>query len=328
MKKVQYRYCNLFNRQPRMVVVQIVLFQSLLVGQFNLQHHYDFGRGIFTSTAEFFFVDNHGSTFGFADINHDSHHYSKKGATDVYFEVARYFALPWMNKNLSFTLQYNDGAIFFPLSDTSLLSAVQRSWLGASATPSRWRGLFCPPMRWCVTSRTTVISPISWRWCGSTRSVTGFQAWGTWISGTQIETARSSWLQNLSCCIRLGRWRWAWKWRLRATFPEHGISLKNTLTETASRQKGNSGSCLPSLWSIRFRARGPPSNRVTPLRWQPVKVWKRYLNVWQASCLPASGVDCPTKFYEFLKLINQSCPAPPWITNSFFRSNRINAPKK
>ncbi len=117
-------------RQPRMVVVQIVILQSLLVGQFNLQHHYDFGRGIFTSTAEFFFVDNHGSTFGFADINHDSHHYDKKGATDVYFEVARYFALPWMNKNLSFTLQYNDGAIFFPLTAISLLSAVQRSWLG------------------------------------------------------------------------------------------------------------------------------------------------------------------------------------------------------
>ena len=113
-----------------MVVVQIVILQSLLVGQFNLQHHYDFGRGIFTSTAEFFFVDNHGSTFGFADINHDSHHYDKKGATDVYFEVARYFALPWMNKNLSFTLQYNDGAIFFPLTAISLLSAVQRSWLG------------------------------------------------------------------------------------------------------------------------------------------------------------------------------------------------------
>jgi len=122
---------NFLCRHAGTVVVQIVLLlQSLLLAQFNLQHHYDFGRGIFTSTAEFFFVDDHGSTFGFADINHDSHHYDKRGATDVYFEVARYFTAPWMNNNLSFTLQYNDGAIFFPESDSSLLSAVQRSWLG------------------------------------------------------------------------------------------------------------------------------------------------------------------------------------------------------
>ena len=114
----------------RITIGFLLISHTSLPGQFNLQHHYDIGRRIFTSTAEFFFVDNLGSTFGFTDINYDSYHYSKQGATDMYYEVARYFKTPWINGNLSATLQYNDGVIFFPESDTTLFPAVHSAWLG------------------------------------------------------------------------------------------------------------------------------------------------------------------------------------------------------
>lgn len=101
-----------------------------VIAQLNLQHHYDMGRGIFTSTAEFLFHDSLGTTFGFADINYDSYHYQKKGATDVYYEVARYFTIPWLNGNLNATIQYNDGVIFLPAPNSTLFSAVNPIWLG------------------------------------------------------------------------------------------------------------------------------------------------------------------------------------------------------
>ncbi|MEE9168050.1 MAG: DUF5020 family protein [Candidatus Neomarinimicrobiota bacterium] len=108
----------------------LVLAPSTLLSQFNLQHHYDLGREIFTSTAEFLSHDAFGTTFGFTDINYDSHHYDKTGATDMYFEIMRYFEIPRINRNLSATVQYNDGVIFFPESDTTIFSAVNRVWLG------------------------------------------------------------------------------------------------------------------------------------------------------------------------------------------------------
>jgi len=111
-------------------IIIALLFFSPLPGQFNIQHHYDIGRQIFTSTPEFLFFDQLGSTFGFMDINYDDVHYSKPGATDAYFEVARYFKTPLLNENLSATIQYNDGVILLPESDTTLFSAVNRVWMG------------------------------------------------------------------------------------------------------------------------------------------------------------------------------------------------------
>lgn len=108
----------------------VLIAPSLAPAQLNLQHHYDISRGIFTSTAEFLFHDTLGTTFGFTDINYDSYHYEKPGATDMYFELARYFTIPRLHENLSWTLQYNDGVIFFPESDSTLFSALHRVWLG------------------------------------------------------------------------------------------------------------------------------------------------------------------------------------------------------
>lgn len=113
---------------PRLIPVLLV--PSILTPQFNLQHHYDIGRGIFTSTAEFLFADSLGYTFGFTDINYDSYHYDKRGTTDMYLEVMRYFTTPWLNRRLSATIQYNDGVIFLPESNSTLFSAVRRVWLG------------------------------------------------------------------------------------------------------------------------------------------------------------------------------------------------------
>lgn len=75
----------------------------------NLQLHYDFTkpRRYLTSTIEMFKPDEYGATFFFVDMD-----YNNKGNKNVslaYWEIARYIALPFADKKLSFTLQYNDG---------------------------------------------------------------------------------------------------------------------------------------------------------------------------------------------------------------------------
>ncbi|MFQ6676369.1 MAG: DUF5020 family protein [Fidelibacterota bacterium] len=119
-----------FPDRVTLLFIPLLFAPSVMHAQFNLQHHYDIRRQIFTSTAEFLFHDTLGTTFGFMDINYDTHHYTKPGATDVYFEVARYFRVPRIHEGLRWTIQVNDGVIFFPATDSTLFSAVNRAWLG------------------------------------------------------------------------------------------------------------------------------------------------------------------------------------------------------
>lgn len=134
------RYASRSFRHGLPLCLTALLFSpSLLSAQLKLQHHYDISRQIFTSTAEFLFHDPLGTTFGFTDINYDSYHYDKPGATDVYFELARYFTIPRVQKNLSWTVQYNDGVIFFPGTDTTLFSGVSRAWLAGLSYLVPWK---------------------------------------------------------------------------------------------------------------------------------------------------------------------------------------------
>lgn len=93
-------------------VLFLIFLSYNLFGQ-NLQLHYDFGenRHFFTSTLEMFKPDDYGATFWFVDIDYDS---PTNTASMAYWEIARYFTLPFFCNNralnqLSATIQYNDG---------------------------------------------------------------------------------------------------------------------------------------------------------------------------------------------------------------------------
>ncbi len=83
---------------------------SLVYSQ-NLQLHYEAAeeREYIVSTLEMFKPDQYGSTFWFIDMNYDAA--GIKGASLAYWEIARSFTLPV--KNLSATIQYNDGIADF-----------------------------------------------------------------------------------------------------------------------------------------------------------------------------------------------------------------------
>jgi len=77
----------------------------------NLQLHYEASadREYLVSTLEMFKPDQYGSTFWFVDME-----YAAPGVSSVslaYWEIARAFTLPI--KNLSATIQYNDGVANF-----------------------------------------------------------------------------------------------------------------------------------------------------------------------------------------------------------------------
>jgi len=75
-----------------------------------------------TSTLEIYKTDRLGSTFAFVDFDYNNEGSSGfRNASLAYGEIARYFQLPKV-KNLSATLQYNDG-----LTNSGSLNAV---WLG------------------------------------------------------------------------------------------------------------------------------------------------------------------------------------------------------
>ncbi|MFH1853673.1 MAG: DUF5020 family protein [Candidatus Neomarinimicrobiota bacterium] len=113
-----------------------ILFAPLLAtAQFNLQQHYDIGRGIQTSTAEFFSATEKAVVFAFIDINYDTQHFTKSGATDIWYELAWYQPTPLLSGKLNASLQYNDGLYFFPLDSTLLGSAVQPAWLAGISYP-------------------------------------------------------------------------------------------------------------------------------------------------------------------------------------------------
>lgn len=103
----------------------LLLIPIMATAQFNLQQHYDLGREIQTTTAEFFNVSNNSVTFAFIDINYDHRHFDKKGATDIWYELAWYHKLPLPGGQLNGTIQYNDGLYFFPGDSISLGTAIQ-----------------------------------------------------------------------------------------------------------------------------------------------------------------------------------------------------------
>ncbi len=111
------------------------LVPILLTAQFNLQQHYDLGRGIQTTTAEFFNASNNNITFAFIDINYDHRHFDKKGATDMWYELAWYHKLPLPGSKINATIQYNDGLYFLPGDSVSLETAIQSAWLAGVSYP-------------------------------------------------------------------------------------------------------------------------------------------------------------------------------------------------
>ena len=113
----------------------LCLFPWLANAQFNLQQHYDLGRQIQTTTAEFFNVSNKNVTFAFMDINYDHRHFDKKGATDLWYELAWYHSIPLLDGKLNASIQYNDGIYFFPADSTTLYSAVHSAWLAGISYP-------------------------------------------------------------------------------------------------------------------------------------------------------------------------------------------------
>ncbi|MFH1214161.1 MAG: DUF5020 family protein [Candidatus Neomarinimicrobiota bacterium] len=90
----------------------------------NLQLNYDFGRRHLTSTLEMYKTDKFGATYAFIDLDYNRCDSGKvKSASLAYGEIARYFKVPKL-KNLSATIQYNDG-----LTNTFSFNPV---WLGGA----------------------------------------------------------------------------------------------------------------------------------------------------------------------------------------------------
>ncbi len=110
-------------------IINVVVFCSASFTQ-NLQLHYDFGkaydgndkieRKYFTSTLEFFKVDNLGSTFCFVDIDYDK---GNGGASLAYFELARKFTVH--KSGLGVQVEFNDGTPDY----------ILQAWLGGIAYP-------------------------------------------------------------------------------------------------------------------------------------------------------------------------------------------------
>ncbi len=87
------------------VIVSVLLFFAVgAVMAQNIQLHYDLGkdRNYLTTTVEKFNPDKYGSTFFFVDFN-----YSKHGATEAYWEVAR--ELKNWEGPISAHIEYNGG---------------------------------------------------------------------------------------------------------------------------------------------------------------------------------------------------------------------------
>jgi hypothetical protein len=108
-----------------------ILFMAAAgLGQ-NLQLHYDFlkDRQFFTSTLEMFKPDALGSTFWFVDIDYNSAQ-KNKSASLAYWEIARYFTLPILNKKWSATLQYNDGLQIGSDAAADWGMPLNSAWLG------------------------------------------------------------------------------------------------------------------------------------------------------------------------------------------------------
>jgi hypothetical protein len=102
----------------RRITILILILNAFVFAQ-NLQLHYEASgdREYLVSTLEMFKPDEYGSTFWFVDME-----YAAPGVRSVslsYWEIARAFTLPV--KNLSATIQYNDGVANF--------GALNQTWL-------------------------------------------------------------------------------------------------------------------------------------------------------------------------------------------------------
>ncbi len=93
----------------KLTTVLLVLFINIIAFSQNLQLHYDFGqnRKYITTTLEMFKTDEYGATYTFVDF--DFNNDGNKSLSLAYWEIARYITLPFINKDFSFTVQYNDG---------------------------------------------------------------------------------------------------------------------------------------------------------------------------------------------------------------------------
>lgn len=96
-----------------MSLKKLIYLLSLVSAVFsqNFQVHYEAAesRQYLVSTLEMFQPDEYGSTFWFADMEYDAA--GNKSMSLAYWEIARYVNLPL--KNLSATIQFNDGAATF-----------------------------------------------------------------------------------------------------------------------------------------------------------------------------------------------------------------------
>lgn len=115
----------------------IILLLYLPASAQNVQLHYEFGQqedgvkhNYFVSTFELFRPDSLGYTFLFTDFEFNSPG-QPRGVSLGYFEIAREFRLPWFNRNLGIHLEYNDGAVIYPINDTAILGEnLRNTWLG------------------------------------------------------------------------------------------------------------------------------------------------------------------------------------------------------
>ncbi len=94
----------------RKIIALLLILNSVVLSQ-NLQLHYEASedRNYIVSTLEMFKPDTYGSTFWFVDMDYDAA--GVKGVSLAYWEIARSFTLPM--KNVSATIQYNDGVADF-----------------------------------------------------------------------------------------------------------------------------------------------------------------------------------------------------------------------
>ena len=116
-------------------IISLFLILNAVVFAQNLQLHYEASedRVYLVSTLEMFKPDTYGSTFWFVDMEYDAP--GVKSVSLSYWEIARSFTLPI--KNLSATVQYNDGvANFGSLGQVWLLGVNYYLDLGFIALPT------------------------------------------------------------------------------------------------------------------------------------------------------------------------------------------------
>ena len=111
----------------------LLFLPTVLLAQ-HLQLHYDFGedRDYVTSTLEMFKPDEYGSFFFFVDM--DYNYPGNKSMSLGYWEIARYINSPFI-KDLSLTIQYNDGIMAFKDNGSMTAFPLGQAWLAGITYP-------------------------------------------------------------------------------------------------------------------------------------------------------------------------------------------------